>query len=36
MPLRRKLREVGGIGGIIGDLRKFEQEVDIPLGKGDF
>jgi SpoVK/Ycf46/Vps4 family AAA+-type ATPase len=35
MPMRRKLKEQGGFRKI-GDVQKFEQEVNIPLIMDDF
>jgi SpoVK/Ycf46/Vps4 family AAA+-type ATPase len=35
MPMRRKLKEQGGFRKI-GDVQKFEQDVNIPLIMDDF
>lgn len=35
MPMRRKLKQAGGIKNI-ENIRKFEQEVNVPLTKDDF
>ena len=35
MPMRRKLKNEGGFKNII-DLKKFEEDVSVPLKKEDF
>lgn len=35
MPMRRKLKNQGGFKNI-SDMKKFEQEVNVPLKKEDF
>ena len=35
MPMRRKLKNQGGFKNI-GDMKKFEEEVNVPLTKDDF
>lgn len=35
MPMRRRLKNAGGFKNIL-DLKSFQEEVDVPLGKEDF